>query len=171
MKSKKGKILGVTGHRPSKLATKDCYSDAVLKQLTRLAHRHLSRMQPNKVITGMALAWDTGVAIAALMLEIPVVAAVPFEGQEGKWPPQAQRRYRNLLAKIEREGGDVVVVSPGGYSAKKMLVRDQYIVDNCHSLLALWDGQESGGTYHTVSLARNKKIEVVNLWEESTTRR
>jgi len=158
-------VIGVTGHRPSKLAKQNCYSDETLKKLTRLAYQNLKKLQPNKVITGMALGWDTGVAIAALLLNIPVVAAVPFDGQESRWPPDAQRRYRRLLEKIENSGGEVVIVSEGQYSPKKMLLRDEYIVGNSNILIALWNGKKSGGTYHTVSYARQQNVETVNLWK------
>jgi len=63
-KKNKQLVVGVTGHRPSKLGTEDCYSDETLKKLTKLAYRNLKQLQPSKVITGMALGWDTGVAIA-----------------------------------------------------------------------------------------------------------
>lgn len=158
-------VIGVTGHRPSKLAKQNCYSDETLKKLTRLAYQNLKKLRPNKVITGMALGWDTGAAIAALLLKIPVVAAVPFQGQESRWPPAAQRRYRRLLEKIENSGGEIVIVSEGQYSPKKMLLRDEYIVDNCDILVALWDGKKSGCTHHTVSYAQQQNVEIVNLWK------
>lgn len=99
----KEKILGVTGHRPPKLAASpECYSDKVLKALIKLAVKHLRELQPSKVITGMALGWDTKIAIAALHLEIPVTAAVPFEGQESKWPEPSRVRYHKLLKKLNK---------------------------------------------------------------------
>ncbi|AFZ11366.1 hypothetical protein Cri9333_0392 [Crinalium epipsammum PCC 9333] len=165
------KIVGVTGHRPQKLAPANvCYSDEVLKQLTRLALIHLRKLEPCQVITGMALGWDCAIAIAALHLEIPVVAAVPFEGQELQWPEQSQIRYKKILRKISANNGEIVIVSQGGYSGEKMLLRDEYIVDNSKIILALWDGGASGGTAHTVKYAKKKKLDIVNVWSDWTNR-
>lgn len=161
------KILGVTGHRPQKLAPMpDCYSDEVLKALIKLALKKLRELEPDKVITGMALGWDTACAIAALHLGVPIVAAVPFQGQESKWPTQSQKRYHRLLEKICENGGEVVIVSQGGYSSAKMLKRDEYIVDTSHVMLSLWDGSPTGGTAHTIKCAKNKKLKIVNAWSD-----
>ncbi|MGB3204763.1 MAG: SLOG family protein [Crinalium sp.] len=161
-----GRILGVTGHRPKKLKVTNAYSDEVLKALMRVALKHLRELEPCQVITGMALAWDTASAIAALHLEIPVVAAIPFEGQELSWPEPSQVRYHKILNKIARNRGEINIVSEGGYSAAKMLRRDEYIVDCSDIILALWDGNCSGGTAHTVKYAKSKKRSIINAWSD-----
>ena len=166
-----GKILGVTGHRLNKLAPANvCYSDEVLKDLIRLALKKLRELEPCQVITRMALGWDCAIAIAALYLEIPIVAAVPFEGQESQWPEQSQVRYQKILRKIERNRGEINIVSKGAYSAKKMLIRDEYIVDCSDIILALWDGGQSGGTAHTVRYAQKKRRTIINTWADWTNR-
>ncbi|MGB3206178.1 MAG: SLOG family protein [Crinalium sp.] len=173
-----GRILGVTGHRPKKLKVTNPYSDEVLKALMNVALKHLRELEPCQVITGMALAWDTACAIAqarsqsfaALHLEIPVVAAVPFEGQELSWPKPSQIRYHKLLRKIEKNGGEIVIVCPGSYSGAKMLKRDEYIVEQSDLILALWDRHPSGGTYHTVKYAKKKKLDIINAWSDWTSR-
>jgi uncharacterized phage-like protein YoqJ len=164
----KNKVVGVTGHRPQKLAASpDCFGDKVLKQLIKLALKSLRELEPRQVITGMALGWDFAIAIAALHLEIPIIAAVPFEGQDSKWPEQSRIRYKNILKKITRQGGEIIIVSPGAYSARKMQIRNEFIVDNCNLLLALWDGKNSGGTYNAVNYAQESAgITVVNVWDD-----
>ena len=109
----------------------------------------------------MALGWDTAWAISALRLGVPLVAAVPFAGQESRWPPEARARYRALLA----AAAEVVVVSPGGYSAEKMQIRNRWMVDRCDALVALWDGG-AGGTAGCVAYARSVGRPVFNLWRE-----
>jgi uncharacterized phage-like protein YoqJ len=59
----------------------------------------------------MALGWDLAFARASVELGIPLIAAVPFEGQEAMWSPESQAKYRALLAEAET----VHVVSPGAY--------------------------------------------------------
>ena len=91
---------------------------------------------------------------------IPFIAAVPFEGQESRWPRQHQDEFRALLDKAER----VEVVCPGPYANWKFLKRDEWMVDECTKLLALWDGVKDGGTWHTVQYARAIGRPRLNLW-------
>ena len=70
----------------------------------------------------------------------------------------------------KRSNGEIVIVSQGGYSGEKMLLRDEYIVDNSKIILALWDGGASGGTAHTVKYAKKKKLDIVNVWSDWTNR-
>ncbi|MBD2505253.1 hypothetical protein H6G83_32415 [Anabaena azotica FACHB-119] len=53
-------IIAATGHRPTKLGG---YSPAVLSRLTDLATAYFERISPTQVISGMALGWDTAIAI------------------------------------------------------------------------------------------------------------
>jgi hypothetical protein len=41
-------------------------------------------VEPTHVISDMALGWNMAVAIAMLKLNIPLIVAVPFEGQNQK---------------------------------------------------------------------------------------
>ena len=70
-------IVAATGHRPNKLAPLSiCYSTRVLQRLIDLATAYLEKSNPDAVISGMALGWDTAIAIAAIKLNIPLTAAV-----------------------------------------------------------------------------------------------
>ena len=148
--------LAFTGHRPNKLGG---YSETVFTRLVALASATLRFYQPELVYTGMALGWDQAVAQACIETGIPFIACVPFSGQEGKWPDDSQRRFRDLIAKAQ----EVVVVSEGGYSAAKMQVRNEYMVDHADQLLALWDGT-SGGTANCVEYAKGKGLPIRNVW-------
>jgi uncharacterized phage-like protein YoqJ len=151
-------VIGVTGHRPSLLGG---YRPEAFARLTSFARHVLQREKPDAVISGMALGWDQAVATAAIELGIKLVAAVPFAGQEKKWPPDAQAAYRRLLS-----GASLVeVVSPGGYSARKMHGRNEWIVDRCTRLIALWSGAP-GGTAACVKYAEGKGRGVANFWSE-----
>jgi hypothetical protein len=50
----------------------------------------------------MALGWDQAFAQACVDLEIPFVAAVPFHGQEKRWPRESQKYYNDLLVQSKR---------------------------------------------------------------------
>jgi uncharacterized phage-like protein YoqJ len=151
-------IYGVTGHRPDKLGG---YSTKASQKLTEFAQYHLYELQPDEVITGMALGWDMSIASACVNLNIPFIAAIPFEGQEKKWPDFQQELYHQLL----RKSREVVNVSKSNmFSFSYYQIRNMYIVDNCDTLLALWNGS-IGGTYNCIEYANKVNMPIINLWK------
>lgn len=149
-------VLAGTGHRPDKLGG---YGADVSTRLVDLARAALMKYRPSRVVSGMALGWDTALALAAIELGIPLTAAVPFEGQERKWRHEQQQLFRAILARAT----EVVVVSPGGYAVWKMQVRNEWMVDRATGVLALWNGG-GGGTGNCIEYARGRQVEIVNLW-------
>lgn len=147
-------VIGATGHRPHKLGG---HSDEIMERLILIAEDAIDGY--DKVITGMALGWDTAVAIAALNKGIPFVVAVPFIGQESMWPEESQIIHNNLLDLAS----EVVIVCEGGYSARKMQIRNEWMVDRSDVILALWDGS-SGGTGNCIRYATRKKKPIKNVW-------
>lgn len=150
-------IICGTGHRPDKLGG---YGPEATIKLIDLAKDWLGVHLPASVISGMALGWDSALAEAACQLEIPWTAAIPFEGQESRWPKQSQDIYKKTLMFAEK----VVYVSEPGYAVWKMQKRNEWMVDNSDLVLALWDGSD-GGTANCVRYANKVGKEVVNLWE------
>lgn len=157
-------IVAFTGHRPVKLLG---YSDEARDRLRAYARNVLSPFAPlgfqscqHKVISGMALGWDMAIAGAAVDLRIPLIAAVPFVGHHSKWVNDSDKmEYLKLSNAAER----IEVVSPGGYSADKMQVRNEWMVNNCSKLGALWDGSE-GGTFNCVKYAERIGKPIVHFW-------
>jgi len=148
-------IVAATGHRSEKIGYHKYTQDKLLN-LTTLV---LSKVKPDKVISGVALGFDTAFALAAIELNIPFIAAVPFSGQELKWRKSDQVRYHDILSKAEK----VIIVSAGGFESYKMQVRNEWMVDNCNIVLALWNGSK-GGTANCIDYANRKGKKVVNLW-------
>lgn len=101
------------------------------------------------VISGMALGVDQWAAEICVELGIPFTAAVPCDGHGSNWPLESQANYCDLLAKAAR----VHVVSPGPYAAWKLQRRNEWMVDNCELLVAVWDGSR-GGTANCVKYAQ-----------------
>ena len=96
------------------------------------------------------------------MLKIPFVAALPFKGQEGKWPAAIQEMYNKLLKKA----AEVVVVSPEDSTdsfALKMQKRNEYIVNRCSTMLGVFGGSQ-GGTLNCLQYAKEKgkHIDIIN---------
>lgn len=153
-------IVAGTGHRPNKLGG---YGMPATVRLVDLARDWLEENKPEKVISGMALGWDYALAAAAFDLDIPFIAAVPFEGQDKMWPDESKRNYRALLEEADK----VVYVCEPGYAPWKMQKRNEWMVDACDTLLAVWNGT-SGGTANCVRYADSKGKPIVNLWDTLT---
>ena len=152
--------IAATGHRPAKLGG---YSESLAERMFDLAQACLIEMRAEKIVSGVALGWDQAVAEAAISLDIPFIAVVPFQGQEFRWPQASQNHYRLLL----RQAAQVVIVSPGGYSRKAMQDRNIWMVDHCDGLLVLWDGS-AGGTGNCIRYARSKRMPILNVWDRFT---
>lgn len=152
-------IVCGTGHRPDKLGG---YNIETTNKLIQIASTWLREYKPTKIISGMALGWDTALASAAISNEIPLIAAVPFKGQESRWPTESQKEFNRILNKAT----SIVYVSDGGYAAWKMQVRNEWMVNNADVVLALYNGDASGGTHNCLEYAKKKEKQVVNLWEK-----
>lgn len=152
-------IIAATGHRPDKLGG---YGRDVETKLKALALRYLRARMPSVTagISGMATGWDTAWALALLELKIPLIAAVPFVGQEKVWPVAAQERYRRILRRATR----VEVICVGGFMPGKLQVRNEWMVDHCDRVAALWDGKKGGGTANCIAYAAGRKP-IDHLWE------
>lgn len=158
-------ILSGTGHRPRRLGLS--YSRADLDKLTEFAIDYFCSLDSNaflfmSLISGMALGWDQALALAAIELEIPFTAAIPFDRQERAWPKTAQDLYTEILAKASR----VVCLGSRNAVMPSFHARDRWMIDNCDEVLALFDGAAHGGTFKTLQYAESKKKNVINLWDE-----
>jgi uncharacterized phage-like protein YoqJ len=151
-----------TGHRPDRLSLGkiDPYNPILRERLTDLAIWYLEKKLPDQVISGMALGWDVALAIAAIKLEIPLIAAVPFKGQERLWSAEDKHLYYKVLQQAKQ----VVIVCDGGYEAKKLMIRNRWMVDKCSRVIALYDGSQAGGTANCIKYAAYKNKPIDNLW-------
>lgn len=152
--------VALTGHRPDKLGG---YAPCPMQAwLLQQATQRLALLGPSEVFSGMALGWDQIGVEACIFLGIPFVAAIPFPGQELKWPAETQKRYHELLARAAR----VKIVSPayerGAFQARNIWMVDQ-LADPGDTLLSCHDGTR-GGTWNCISYAKASR-EVTGLPE------
>lgn len=152
--------VAVTGHRPNKLGgyKPNPVQDRVRASIRKCILAYKEAYPDLVMITGMALGVDQWVAEICIDLGVPFWAAIPFAGQELAWPKPSQDHYRKLLAKA----AEVTVVCEGGYELYKMQVRNEWMVDRCRELMAVWDGTQ-GGTGNCVNYAQKvqKPMQVV----------
>jgi len=153
--------VAFTGHRPDKLGNYVPDSEPEWRVRSALAH-YLSGLQDDwpdmRAISGMALGVDQGAAETCIALGIPFTAAIPFEGQEKKWPWRSQTHYRELL----EHASDKVIVCPGDYRPFKLQKRNEWMVDQCTLLVAVWDSTP-GGTANCVRYAESVERPVKQL--------
>lgn len=148
-------IIAATGHRPNKLGSEwnhvGPYSDYIREKLQDYIAQH----KPSVMISGMALGVDTIWAELALVNKVPLIAAIPFVGQESRWPKEAQDRYNSIL---NNELVTIQIVCSPGYAPQKMQTRNEWMVDNSDRLVAVWNGSR-GGTFNCVDYAvRQHKV-------------
>lgn len=150
-------IVAGTGHRPNKVGG---YSDEAFGKLERMAYNWLHTHRPDKVISGGALGWDQALARAAYVEGIPYIMALPFKDFDSRWPQNS----RDNLTDYINHADEVVYVSEPGYNPYKMQVRNEWMVDRCDTVLALWDGSD-GGTGNCIKYAQKVGKPIINLWE------
>lgn len=151
------KMIALTGHRPHRLGGYG--PNPVTEWVYRTTVEVLQKLREQgceNVLSGMALGFDQMGARAALELGMKLVAVIPFVGQESVWPPAEREEYRKLLARA----AEVMVVTDisGARDPKKavavaMETRNRVLIERGDMVVACWDGQRHGGTWHAVQLA------------------
>ncbi len=135
--------LAITGHRPQKLAGPE-----VELQVRAMLRWLFGSVKPTWVISGMALGVDQWAAEEAMLLRIPVLAAIPCWEQEHFWSDSAKRKYHELLSRVQhREQVTDTVYAPG-----VMQRRNEWMIDRANAVGAVFDGTD-GGTCNAVKYA------------------
>jgi uncharacterized phage-like protein YoqJ len=149
-------IIAATGHRPNKLGG---YNQKSFNKLYKIAYHWLKENKPTKCISGMALGWDQAFAAASLELGIPLIAAIPCKNQDALWYLSNRNFYKKLL---KHKLCNKIVVNNIPFQIWVMQKRNEWMVDHCDKVLAMWDGS-TGGTFNCIKYAKAKNIEVINL--------
>jgi len=151
-------IVSFTGHRPQKLGGfRPC---ATHERIRARVRETLLVLKPTEAVSGMAIGFDQWAVEICVELGIPFVAAIPFPGQELKWPWPSQQHYHSLIKKAAR----IHVIDPEApkaywEAAQKLHARNHWMVDNSDALVAAWDGSK-GGTAECVKYAQKVGREV-----------
>lgn len=113
-----------------------------------------------KFITGGALGVDTwGAQIIQGLRDLTYpdihhVLAMPFPSQTNGWNEESIDRFN----RIKEAADEVVVVSDDPYAPYKMQIRNEWMVDNCTTLIAVYDRVKAkGGTHNCVMYAIRKQ--------------
>lgn len=162
--------IAITGHRPNKLGNDYDLKSPLLKAIRakiittvieEYVHSADAEYKNGKIITfitGMALGIDTLFAKIAIEENIPFIAAIPCTGQEKMWPQKTKDLYKYL---INHPLCTKYYVFQQPYNYSCMQKRNEWIVNNCDLLIAVWDGS-SGGTANCVKYAAGK-VKIVRI--------
>jgi uncharacterized phage-like protein YoqJ len=122
-------------------------------------------------MSGMALGIDQDAVNVVMCLQmvrekdVILHAAVPYPGQESKWPVKSQNDYTVMLSNIglqtENDSDVIHYVHPNRPSSDWQAIRwlqdrNQYMVDWCDLLVAVWNG-DMGGTRNCIEYAKKVK--------------
>jgi len=155
--------IAITGHRPNKLGNDyDLTSDLVKKIKYEIQHIITQINQPGsnlELITGMALGIDTLFAQIAIENKIPFTAAIPCINQDKMWIQKYKDLYHSIL---KHRLCSIIYVSDKEYDLECMNKRNEWMVNNCDLLIAVWDGT-SGGTANCVKYAKKKKKHIIQI--------
>ena len=154
--------IAFTGHRPQKLggfdptnpkraAVRTAIHDALQRAIDKYGKTH-----EIVVISGGALGVDQDAASIANKLGLPFIVAVPCQGHDSKWNPSDKARYKTMLS----HASQVVMVHDGPYNNTCMQDRNEWMVNHCDALVAVWDGS-SGGTANCVKYAQKMKKPII----------
>lgn len=169
------KTASFTGHRPDKLGGYNM-KNPIMLQVKELLLIEIEDLILNhgisNFISGGALGLDQAAfwCVHILKKKYPYIKntlAIPYANfGERKWD-EVQKRHTGWSAdqvmwykKIVEKADQVVIVdtlehyqkdqmtSTGNYSAYKLQIRNEYLVDNCSILVAIWDGEKKRGTWN-----------------------
>lgn len=175
-----GRVVSFTGHRPDKLFGTYHLNNPKAKQLAselmKVIEKLIVECNATHFITGGALGTDQIAFICVDNLKkkhphIQNILAIPFKNQEKVWKDETDVKRYN---KIKERADQVIYVDEiphynadksveiGEYSAKKMQLRNIYMVDQSQIVVAVFDGTK-GGTKNCVNYAKKKEKKILVL--------
>lgn len=154
--------IALTGHRPDKLNNEYNLDGPWSTHIRTKLQEIIDDLKPTLIISGMALGCDTIWALLAKANGIPLMACVPFPSQPNVWRKENRDLYYELLNYAELTGG-VKITGTDPYTAWKMEVRNKYMVNEADVVIAVYNGDESGGTYNTVKYMKSIDKSMVRI--------
>lgn len=157
-----------TGHRESKLPWGSNELDPRCVELKKRIFDAVWAVYSSGVrhfICGMASGSDLYFCEAVMQLrdereDVSIEAAIPWEGQSERWPPEMKKRYSRLTSEC-----DYQTLVQSDFSPDCLMRRNHYMVDSSGVLIAVYNGSP-GGTRQTMLYAMRRNIEIIELATE-----
>lgn len=151
--------IAITGHRPNKLNGDYELKSDLVNEIRNEIQNIITQYNINYLITGMALGIDTLFALLAIENKIPFIAAIPCINQEKMWLQKSKDLYHKIL---KHPLCSINYISDKEYDLECMNKRNEWMVDNCDLLIAVWDGT-SGGTANCIKYAVKNKKQIIYI--------
>ncbi len=88
--------------------------------------------------------------------DIQLEIAIPCPNQDLKWNYADKKRYERILS-----NADIKSLICPSYTRFCMQKRNEYMINNSSFVIAVWNGENKGGTYNTLCYARQKHKDLV----------
>ncbi len=153
-----------TGHRPRKFPWKYDEADSRCLALKAVLADQIAALVDagfTQFLSGMAEATDTWSALSVLDLReknpaIKLHCILPCKEQADKWSASSRDLYHSIL-----DRADSIVYVSRTYYKNCMLDRNRFLVDHAAALLAVYNGEQRGGTAATMRYARKMGREII----------
>jgi uncharacterized phage-like protein YoqJ len=140
-----GRLVLVGGHRPDRLGgyEPNPQSAAVRERIEGALRAMVEVDGPLTVVSGLRLGAEQLGAEAALALELPLVAVLPFPNPDAPWPADSRRWFADVLA-----AADVAVTLEAKEPPTKQLAgaaigrRDAWLARNVDAAVVVWDQED-----------------------------
>lgn len=146
-------IIAATGHRPQDYI--EAEGVIVLKARVKMQDK------ATKLICGMAAGFDLLAGLAAMELEIPIIAVRPWSthGVPKEW----RERYAAVLGYADEVWVTVMADAYPGPQAYQL--RNEQMVDAADAVMAYWNPEKThGGTYNCIQYALAQEVPAANIW-------
>lgn len=164
--------VALTGHRPERLGMPDNelddkwnkIRDWIVNNLIQMFQTTLLEDDSLDVYCGMATGSDILFGMSSVFLKVDIVplklhCVLPCKNYN------SSHKYYNDIKLLADEW---IELSEEFYKGCDS-VRDQYMVDHCDVLLAIWDGNKSGGVWSTICKAQKAGKQIIYCPKEIVT--
>lgn len=156
------KSAALTGHRPERLGYSSNLYHPDWYRVINWMKEMIQEYQITDVYSGMADGCDMAFALAAIKIKqcgypLKLHCVLPCKNYQSS---------HVLYQYIKLRADEWIELSDEFYKGCDN-VRDQYMVDHSDLLLAVWDGNKSGGVWSTIRKAQKKNVEIIYYPKEN----
>lgn len=155
--------VALTGHRPQRLGLPDDELSDEWNNITYWLGHQIIQAAEVSIIKGEAVDLYCGMA-SGCDIAFGIVSSILKGGFDCKLhcilPCKNYNSSHKLYNSIKDISDEWVELSDEFYKGCDN-VRDQYMVDHCDVLLAIWDGDKSGGVWSTIRKAQKAGKKVI----------
>lgn len=154
--------VALTGHRPQRLGLSEDEMDESWNKIDCWLCQQIIKMLEYTILNGEHLDLYCGMASGCDIKFGLIASALPISDTHIHFVLpcknyNSSHKYFNML---KENASEWIELSEEFYKGCDN-VRDQYMVDNCDVLLAVWDGNKSGGVWSTIRKAQKKNKEII----------